>query len=132
MTHLKDELKHAAEIHLKSYHEKNQVSYAVCNLRDPTAIRSTIKSAADFFGGTIDVLVNNASIASPKWKDGKTFKDEDTLDEWQAYIETNLTAPFVVSQACVPYMIASVEKQPHVQKTGGAGPCSKSLCSEAV
>jgi NAD(P)-dependent dehydrogenase (short-subunit alcohol dehydrogenase family) len=129
---------------LKKYFDDEKCGYAVCDLRDPKAIRITIKKAAEFLGGTVDVLVNNVSfalsrsqarfkaqtkhiqggIAAPYWSNGKTFKDEETLDEWQAYVETNLTAPFVASQAVVPYMIKAVEADPELQKRGGAGPCS--------
>lgn len=52
--------------------------------------------------------------------------DEETLDQWQAYIETNLTAPFVLTQACIPYMKISEDGEAHheTQTQGGAaGPC---------
>lgn len=52
--------------------------------------------------------------------------DEPVLDQWQAYVETNLTGPFVISQACIPYM--KVEKDEEKSKlpdsnVGTAGPC---------
>lgn len=52
--------------------------------------------------------------------------DESVLDQWQAYVETNLTGPFVMSQACIPYM--KVEKEDEKSKlpesnVGTAGPC---------
>ena len=63
-------------------------------------------------------------IATPYWKDGKTMEDPETLDQWNAYIETNLTAPFIVSQACIPYMKITNESTDlkHLSK-GTAGPC---------
>ena len=106
-----DELKYCIETHLERFSSSSgaggekRVGYAVCDLRDPEAIRRSIEKAAEFFGdGRIDVLINNGGIASPRWRDDKTMEDPDTLAEWQAYVETNLTAPFVVSQACLPYM----------------------------
>jgi NAD(P)-dependent dehydrogenase (short-subunit alcohol dehydrogenase family) len=33
--------------------------------------------------------------------------DPNVLDQWQAYIETNLTSPFACSSACIPYMKVS-------------------------
>lgn len=52
-----EELKHTCDIHLQQYAES--VKYTVCDLRDVQAIRATVKEAADWFGGHIDVLINN-------------------------------------------------------------------------
>lgn len=122
-----EELTHTTHTHLSHFHSRGLLSSAVYNLRDPSSIRSTISTAATFLDNRIDILVNNASIASPKWKDNRTFADEATLEEWQAYVETNLTAPFVVSQACIPYMRNVVEGEGGGggQGKGGAGPCSE-------
>ncbi|KAF2773521.1 NAD(P)-binding protein [Teratosphaeria nubilosa] len=52
------------------------------------------------------------------------MESPDTLKEWQAYVETNLTAPFAVSQACIPYMksrAAEVSVEHH--DDSDAGPC---------
>jgi NAD(P)-dependent dehydrogenase (short-subunit alcohol dehydrogenase family) len=32
------------------------------------------------------------------------MEDPEALKEWQAYVETNLTAPFALSQARIPYL----------------------------
>ncbi|KAI0400662.1 NAD(P)-binding protein [Xylaria palmicola] len=98
------ELAHTTRTHLKRYHDRGMLQSAICDLRDVQDIRDKVAGAADFLGGRISVLINNGGIASPKWSDGKTMEDFDTMREWQAYIETNLTAPFAVSQACIPYM----------------------------
>ena len=79
-----------------------------------------------FLGGHIDFLINNAGISSPYWKGGKTMEDPAVMDEWQAYVETNLTAPFVMSQACIPYMkVESAEDRKKLpgSRSGTAGPC---------
>jgi ribonuclease Z len=68
------------------------------------------------------VLINNGGIASPQWREGKTMVDEATFNEWQAYMETNLTAPFAMSQACIPYMKVAVVKDMKLVKST-AGPC---------
>ena len=103
-----DELKHTTTAHLAKYHKEGKVGSAICNLRDAKSIRSKVVEAGKFFDGRIDVLINNGSIASPYWKDEKTMEDPDTLDEWQAYIDTNLTSAFAMSQACIPYMKARI------------------------
>lgn len=119
-----DELKYCTEQHLAKYHRDGKVAYSVCNLRDVEDIRKTVKKAAEFFDGKIDVLINNGGIASPQWSDGKTMEDLDTFKEWQAYIETNLTAPFAMSQAVIPYMKTTATDTPSgAQKLHDAGPC---------
>ncbi|QDS71422.1 hypothetical protein FKW77_003384 [Venturia effusa] len=114
------ELDHCVNTHLHQFHKN--VSSGLCNLRSVEEIRSTVAKAARFFDGKIDVLINNGGIAAPQWKDGKTMQDEATFDEWQAYMETNLTAPFAMSQACIPFMKVAVEKEKE-QVTSLAGPC---------
>lgn len=99
------ELQYCAETHLAAYHPR--VGYTTANLRDASAIRTAVKKAADFFGGRIDVLMNNAGIARSYFTAGNgTMEDEETAEQWQQYIETNLSAPFLVSQACIPFMKA--------------------------
>ncbi|OIW22549.1 short chain dehydrogenase [Coniochaeta ligniaria NRRL 30616] len=98
-----DELSHTANVHLPSALKSQSVSSCTADLRDVKVIQSAIQQAAQFLDGRIDVLINNAGIARAMWTDSKTMED-DVLDEWQAYVETNLTAPFVISRACIPYM----------------------------
>ncbi|KAJ4373379.1 hypothetical protein N0V83_003674 [Neocucurbitaria cava] len=124
-----EELEHTTKVHLKKYHEDGKLGSATCDLRDVEDIRNKVKKAAEFFNERIDVLINNGGIASPYWKDGKTMEDPDTLSEWRAYIDTNLTGPFAMSQACIPYMKArahDVVKGAHFENADNsspAGPC---------
>ncbi|KAG9942958.1 short chain alcohol dehydrogenase, partial [Aureobasidium melanogenum] len=118
-----EELKHTTTVHLKQYYDKKQVNSAVCNLRSVDEIREKVKEAADFLGGRIEVVVNNGGIATPTWKDGMAMDNFETFDQWQAYIETNLTAPFAVSQACLPYMKLEDKKDSHHADDSDAGPC---------
>ncbi|PQE29380.1 short chain alcohol dehydrogenase protein [Rutstroemia sp. NJR-2017a WRK4] len=113
------ELTHTTTVHLKAY--SSRLASSLCDLRNTDDIRSKVKQAADFFGGHIDVLINNGGIAHPYWKDGMTMEDPDTLQQWQAYIETNLTAPF----ACLPYMKAPTDSaaQAAALEEANAGPC---------
>jgi NAD(P)-dependent dehydrogenase (short-subunit alcohol dehydrogenase family) len=118
-----EELEYTTTVHLSQFHKDGKVERAICNLRNVKEIRSQVLVAAKFFHDRIDVLINNGSIASPYWRDDKTMEDPATFDEWQAYIETNLTAAFAMSQACIPYMktrISDYESGAHLQ---GAGPC---------
>lgn len=50
----------------------------------------------------------------------------ETIEQWQAYMETNLTAPFAVSQAVIPYMKVADDPGEHAKVQadgdGKAGP----------
>ena len=49
--------------------------------------------------GTIDILVNNAGIQS------RELLTDIKINDWNNILKTNLTSPFVLSQAIVPDMI---------------------------
>ncbi|KAH7128360.1 hypothetical protein B0J11DRAFT_431256 [Dendryphion nanum] len=119
-----EELNYTTTVHLGQYYKDGKVESAICDLRDVNDIRSKVKMAAEHFNSRIDVLINNGGIASPKWKHGKTMEDLSTIDEWQAYIETNLTGPFAISQACIPFMKSrQSDNESGAHTTPGAGPC---------
>jgi len=80
------ELTHTVQVHLKQYSDAKNLGFSICNLRNVRDIQKHVKEAADFLGGTIDVVVNNGGIASPYWKDGKSMADMDTLEQFQAYV----------------------------------------------
>lgn len=69
------------------------------DLTDEREARAVPSRAAEYFGG-VDILVNNAGIRIVS-----AFADHP-LDAWRQTLEINLTAPFVLSQAAVPHMIA--------------------------
>lgn len=76
-----DNIKHTAEAHLKEYSEKNNIGWAVCNLRSVDSIRQTVRNkAAVFLDIRIDFLVNNAGISNSYWHDCKTMEDESVLE----------------------------------------------------
>ena len=116
-------------MHLRPYLHK-ELDYALCNLRSVDEIRATAKKAADFFDGRIDVLINNGGISAPHWKDDATMEDQSTINQWMAYVETNLTAPFALSQACLPYMKVSAEHD--VRKVVGKASTSPDYFSTKV
>jgi NAD(P)-dependent dehydrogenase (short-subunit alcohol dehydrogenase family) len=49
--------------------------------------------------GRIDVLVNNAGLLGPR-----VAIEEYPEDEWRRVIDANLTGPFLVSRAAIPYL----------------------------
>lgn len=76
-----------------------RVDVAPFDVADPDAIAAGVAAAAKSHG-PIDILINNAGIQ--RRHAFATFPKED----WDALIATNLTAPFLVSQAVLPGMIA--------------------------
>jgi len=79
-------------------HELGRNSHpAPGDIRSAPAVRALVADIVQRFG-RLDILVNNAAIASA------TRIDELSEDEWRATIDTNLTAAFFCIQAVVPAM----------------------------
>ena len=72
----------------------------MCDVSDPQQVQAAIEQVAAHFG-RIDALVNNAGIA--------VFKPilETTVEDWSRVLATNLTGPFLCTQACAPVMLRS-------------------------
>jgi NAD(P)-dependent dehydrogenase (short-subunit alcohol dehydrogenase family) len=62
------------------------------DMADPASIAALFAKTMDHFG-RLDVLFNNAGMGAPPVK----FEDL-ALDQWQAVVNTNLTAPFLCTQ----------------------------------
>lgn len=103
--------------------EKQTLGWALCNLRNIEEIRESAEKAGEFFEHRIDVLINNGGISNPYWQDNKSMDDFATAIEWQAYVETNLSAPFLLSQAVLPYMKTSKDRETRKQLRSGPSPC---------
>jgi len=73
-------------------------------VRDPAAIKEVASTARDMFAGKLDCLINNAAYTSAV---GGTSLEDMTLEEWNASLETNLTAPMLLSQALLPMLKVS-------------------------
>lgn len=72
----------------------------VGDLSDPAVVEHLVRAAIDAFG-TIDVLVNNAGIM-----DDMSAPHEVSDAMWERLIRVNLTAPFLLTRAVVPHMLA--------------------------
>ena len=118
-----EELEHTTQVHLKEYSKVGRLAYQLCNLRSIPEIRKAAEKAAEFFDRKIHVLINNGGISTPYWKDGATMEDQATSEQWQGYVETNLTAPFHLSQAVLPYMKVSAVYEERKQHDMGPSPC---------
>ena len=67
------------------------------DLLDVEYAQSCVDKTAAAFGG-LDILVNNAGVAL-----SKPF-EETSLEEFERVMDTNVRAPFVVSQRALPYL----------------------------
>ena len=76
-----------------------EVDIALFDVTDSRAIREGV-AAAKRRAGPIDILVNNAGIQR------RHALVDFSEDDWNAIIATNLTAPYLVSQAVMPDMIS--------------------------
>ncbi|KAL1859586.1 hypothetical protein Daus18300_009587 [Diaporthe australafricana] len=87
-----------------------------CNLRQPSDVDRAAKAASDFFADHLDVLVNNAAftagVGGPSILESE---DEEFTASWNASLETNLTAPLLLSRACLPML----KKQPQRGRENG-------------
>ncbi|KUJ13488.1 NAD(P)-binding protein [Mollisia scopiformis] len=95
----KEELSHTTSSLLSSFPGK--ILSSNCDLRNPAEITAAIENMKKHFHGQLDVLINNAAYTGSV---GTTKLADLTLEEWNKSLETNLTAPMLLSQACVPLL----------------------------
>ncbi|MFC3996400.1 SDR family NAD(P)-dependent oxidoreductase [Nocardiopsis sediminis] len=74
---------------------------AVGDLSDQQVVDAVVAQAVDAFG-RLDVLVNNAGIM-----DRMSALGETGDAEWERVIRINLTAPFLLTRAALPHMLAA-------------------------
>ena len=70
-----------------------------CDVLQRSDITKTIEAAVNELGG-LHILVNNAGIGQ-----GGEPPQDISIESWQQVIDTNLTSPFVFSQAAYPAMV---------------------------
>ncbi len=73
---------------------------SVFDVTDRAAVRAAVTAIQAAHGG-VDILFNNAGIQR------RGALVDFSQSDWDAVIATNLTAPFIVSQAVLPGMIAN-------------------------
>ncbi|MEU9191184.1 SDR family NAD(P)-dependent oxidoreductase [Streptomyces sp. NPDC048484] len=71
------------------------------DLSDQQVVDQVVATAVGSFGG-IDVLVNNAGVM-----DRMSAAADTEDDEWERVLRINLTAPFLLSRAALPHLLAS-------------------------
>ncbi|KAK4570449.1 hypothetical protein LTR86_002529 [Recurvomyces mirabilis] len=103
-----EELDHTAAKLAQSHTRGKDFETQLCDLRKPSDIRAATSGASELFDGHLDVLVNNAANTSAV---GKSHLSEISLEDWNASIEVNLTAPMLLSQICLPLLQKSGSRQ---------------------
>ncbi len=86
-------------------------SSSVTDLRSPQQIKDVVSQAGVFFNQHLDVLINNAAFTGAIRVPFEALE----LEDWNRALETNLTAPMLMSQACLP-LLRSQQGRPY----GGA------------
>ena len=75
----------------------DRVAGASCDVRSHEQVKSAIGQAAEKFGG-LDILINNAGIGAFK------SVEQMAVADWEATIDTNLTAVFYCCHEAIPLM----------------------------
>ncbi|WP_458247758.1 SDR family NAD(P)-dependent oxidoreductase [Streptomyces sp. MAI_2237] len=73
----------------------------VGDLGEQSVVDEVVRTAVERFGG-VDVLVNNAGIM-----DSMSAPADVTDAEWERVLRVNLTAPFLLTRAVLPHMLAA-------------------------
>ncbi|WP_405996202.1 SDR family NAD(P)-dependent oxidoreductase [Streptomyces sp. NBC_00986] len=90
-----------AEETVKAVAEVGGTALAVVgDLSDQRVVDQVVDTAVEAFGG-VDVLVHNAAIM-----DRMSVVSETGDAEWYRVVEVNLTAPFLLTRAVLPHMMA--------------------------
>lgn len=70
----------------------------VCDLRDPQAVRDSVRQLGERFG-PIDVVVNNAAVMP------SGTLHETSLEDWDAVFAVNVRGAYLVSREVIPSML---------------------------
>lgn len=82
-------------------HGEGAAIAAPVDVTDPDSAAACAAAAAEFGGGSIDVLINNAAIYATI---NRTPFEEIDPAEWDAVMAVNLKGPWLMSRACSPHM----------------------------
>lgn len=108
------ELDHTSSLLSKTHTRGSDFESLVCDLRQPSDITRAAVVAGSLFSGRLDCLVNNAAYTGGV---GGLSLADMTLAEWNRSLETNLTGPMLMTQACLKMLEASRGCVIHVSST---------------
>jgi NAD(P)-dependent dehydrogenase (short-subunit alcohol dehydrogenase family) len=92
----------SAEQALREVISAGSLIFVETDVREEAAVRKAVEKTVDTFG-TLDALIANAGIANP----GRTPVEELSLEEWNTYLATNLTGPFLCAKHALPALKAA-------------------------
>lgn len=75
-----------------------EILAVAADVSESADVERLVDAAVERFG-RIDVLVNNAGLLGPR-----VAIEEYPEDEWRRVLDANLTGPFLVSKAAIPYI----------------------------
>ena len=105
-----------AEATVHAVAERNVEGFAVrADLNDPLSIMESVAAVVGELGG-IDVLVNNAGVFE------SAALESISVEQWDHMFNTNTRAPFLVAQACHPYLRAAAGRIINIGSLGGTHP----------
>ena len=81
--------------------ERRRCAVFKADIRHEDEVAEAVNAAAEFFGGRIDVLINNAGFNGHY-----NLVQNMRLEDWRETLEINLTGTMLVTQAVIPFMIA--------------------------
>lgn len=93
-------------------HLGGEAEVAVADVSDPHDAEAAVSTAVRHYGG-VDVLVNNAGIAT-----GGTL-DELAIEDWHRVLAVNLTGPMLMTRAAIDPLRASAGAVVNIASVGG-------------
>ena len=111
----RDSKSDAEDVVLQIRRERGHAYALHCDLTDEMSVRSAAKSAMEQLGG-LDLLVNNAGAYQTR-----DF-EEITPAEFDLMFGTNVRAPFLLSQACIPELRRHQGRIVNIGSLGGIRP----------
>lgn len=98
------ELEHTKSLLSKNHHAGKDFSTVSCDVRRLSQVQAAAAQASELFSGKLDCLVNNAAYTRGV---GGVSLEDMSVEEWNKSIETNLTGPMLMTQACLPMLRAA-------------------------
>lgn len=85
---------------LDSVHEVDGIKAIVADVSTREGVEAVVSAAVDTFGG-VDILINNAGA----WRITSVDSSwEQTIEDWNFIMDTNLKGVLMLSRACIPIM----------------------------
>lgn len=109
------ELAHTAGTLAQTHRRGRDFEATPCDVRRVGDVAEVARQAGALFAGKLDCLVNNAAYT--RGAGGGAGLADMTLDEWNRSVETNLTGPMLMTQACLGLLRAGRGCVVHMSST---------------